>query len=78
MALQALEQRVPLGCKGASQPFAPVLVLTGDVNLDKSASDAIVQPETGEPSVVTQWQVFTSNAALSGDVLFIKGVFGEP
>ena len=51
-------------------------MLTGDVNLDKSASDSIVQKEAGEPSVETQWQVKTSNAARSGDVLFIKGAFG--
>ena len=76
-ALQALEQRASTASSGASQPTAPVIVLTGDVNLDKSASDTIVQNEAGEPSVETQWQVLTSNAALSGDVLFIKGAFGE-
>jgi len=47
------------------------------VNLDKSACDTIVQKQAGDPSVATQWQVMTSNAALSGDVLFIKGAFGE-
>ena len=76
-ALQALEQKASTASSGASQPTAPVIVLTGDVNLDKSASDTIVQKEAGEPSVETQWQVKTSNAARSGDVLFIKGAFGE-
>ena len=77
-ALQRLEQRAAIASNGASQPIAPVLVLTGDVNMDKSASDSIVQKETGVPSVDTQWQVLTSNAALSGDVLFIKGAHGQP
>ena len=45
--------------------------------MDKSVSETIVQKEAGEPSVATQWQVMTSNAARSGDVLFIKGAFGE-
>ena len=76
-ALQALEGRASIASSGASQPTAPVIVLTGDVNMDKIASDSIVQQEAGDPSVETQWQVLTSNAALSGDVLFIKGVFGE-
>ena len=76
-ALQALEQRASTASSGASQPTAPVIVLTGDVNMDKSASDTIVQKEAGDPSVETQWQVVTSNAARSGDVLFIKGAFGQ-
>ena len=38
------------------------MVLTGDVNLDKSASDTAVQEQIDEPSVQTQWQVMTSNA----------------
>ena len=61
---------------GSSQTTAPVLVLTGDTNLEKIHGDSIVQKQKGEPSVETQWQVLTSNAALSGDVLFIKGAFG--
>ena len=76
-ALEALEERASTASSGASQPTAPVIVLTGDVSLDKPASDTIVQKEAGEPSVETQWQVKTSDAGKSGDVLFIKGAFGE-
>ena len=76
-ALQALEEKASMASSGASQPTAPVLVLTGDVNLDKKASDNVVQKLVGEPSVDTQWQVLTSNAARSGDVLFFKGTIGE-
>ena len=47
------------------------------MNPDKLASDTIVQKEAGDPSVETQWQVMTSNAALFGDVLFFKGAFGD-
>ena len=56
-ALDVLEERAYTAISGASQPTAPVIVLTGDVNLDKNACDAIVQPGVGEPSVETQWQV---------------------
>ena len=77
LALQTLEQRASTASSGASQPTAPVLVLTGDVNMDKSACESLVQKQAGEPAVETQWQVLTSNAAKSGDVLFIKGAFGK-
>ena len=60
-ALKALEGRASIASSGASQLTAPVIVLTGDVNLNKSESDSIVQEEVGEPSVETQWQVLTSN-----------------
>jgi hypothetical protein len=82
-ALQVLEERASLlaawqaASSGASQPTAPVIVLTGDVNLDKTASDSIVQQDFGDPTVENQWQVKTSNAALSGDVLFVKGAFAK-
>ena len=56
-ALRALEQRAWTASSDASQLTAPVSVLTGDVNLDKLASDTIVQNQAGEPSVETQWQV---------------------
>ena len=72
-----MEQRASSASSGAAQPAAPVIVLTGDVNLVKSACDSIVQPEKGEPSVETQWQVMTSTAERSGDVLFVKGALGE-
>ena len=51
-ALQALD-RASTASSGASQLTAPVIVLTGDVNLDKSASDTIVQKMAGEPIVKT-------------------------
>ena len=76
-ALRALEQRAWTASSDASQLTVPVMVLTGDVNMDKGACDTIVQKKAGEPSVATQWQVLTSIAELSGDVLFIKGAFGE-
>ena len=76
-ALQALEQRALTASSGVSQPAAPVFVLTGDVNMNKNECDTIVQKDFGEPSVQSQWQVKTSNGQLSGDVLFIKGAFGE-
>ena len=76
-ALQTLEQRAATASSGASQPTAPVVVLTGDVNLNKSESESAVQNDFGGPSVEKQWQVLSSNAALSGDVLFIKGAIGE-
>jgi len=76
-ALQALEQRALTASSGVSQPTAPVFVLTGDVNMNKNECDTIVQNDLGEPSVETHWQVKTSNGQLSGDVLFIKGAFGE-
>ena len=47
------------------------------MNLDKATGDSLLQTEFGDPSLETKWQVMTSNAALSGDVLFIKGAFGE-
>ena len=53
------------------------MVLTGDVNMDKSACDTVVQKIAGDPSAATQWQVLTSIAELSGDVLFIKGALGD-
>ena len=77
MALQILEQKADFLKCGASQPTEPVIVLTGDVNLDKNICDSIVQKDAGELSVHTQWQVMTSNAELSGDVLFVKGACGE-
>ena len=85
-ALKTLEQRASTASRalktwgassGAAQPAAPVIVLTGDVNLVKSACDGIVQPEKGELPVETQWQVMTSTAERSGDVLFVKGALGE-
>ena len=77
LALQALEKRAETVSSGASQLTAPVIVLTGDVNLPKWFCDPLVQEYGGRQSVQTQWQVMTSNAELSGDVLFIKGAFGE-
>ena len=53
-ALQAMEHKASTVSSGASQPAAPVFVLTGDVNLNKNESDTIVQKQSGEPSVVTQ------------------------
>ena len=76
-ALEATSRRQKAASSSASQPTEPVIVLTGDVNLDKNICDSIVQKEAGELSVHTQWQVMTSNAELSGDVLFIKGACGE-
>ena len=76
-AMAAMEDKARTVSSGASQPAAPVFALTGDVNLNKAESDTIVQLESGEPSLVTQWRVLTSNAAKSGDVLFIKGALGE-
>ena len=76
-ALKVLEKRASTASSGASQPTAPVIVLTGDVNLDKATGDSLLQTEFGDPSLETKWQVMTSNAALSGDVLFVKGAFGE-
>ena len=71
--LQALEQRASTASSGASQPTAPVLVLTGDVNLTKAEGETIVQMPQGEPSVYTQWQVLTAGGQLSGDIMFVKG-----
>ena len=50
-ALRTLEDRASTVSSGVSQPTAPVLVLTGDVNLPKSTSDTIVQKMIGEPTV---------------------------
>ena len=76
-ALQHLEKHAETATRGASQPTAPVIVLTGDVNLKKWDCDPVVQQYDGPLSVQTQWQVKTSNAQLSGDVLFIKGAHGR-
>ena len=76
-ALQHLEQHALSARRGAPQPTAPVMVLTGDVNLERHTCDTLVHNEFGTLSVQTQWQVLTSNAALSGDVLFIKGARGR-
>ena len=76
-AMVLLEEKAATASSGASQPTAPVIVLTGDVNIDRAVADSVVQPEIGEPSVGSQWQVMTSAAARSGDVLFVKGAFGE-
>ena len=62
---------------GSSQTTAPVLVLTGDTNVDKSHGDSTVQQLRGEPSVETHWQVLTSGAQMRGDNLFIKGAYGK-
>ena len=75
-ALQHLEKHAETATRGASQPTAPVIALTGDVNLPKWCCDPLVQEYGGPQSVQTQWQVKTSNAQLPGDVLFIKGADG--
>ena len=72
-ALQHLDKHAETATRGASQPTAPVIVLTGDVNLTKWCCDPLVQEYSGPQSVETQWQVKTSNAQLSGDVLFHQG-----
>ena len=72
LALQALEDRAN---SGALQPA--VCILTGDVNLSATHADALVQPEFGEPHLQEHWHTETSNAALSGDVAFIRGTPSE-
>ena len=69
-ALQALESR-------AARHPRTIAVLTGDVNMDNNQADAIVQPDVGEPDILRHWHVQTSNAALSGDVAFIRGTSSE-
>ena len=76
-ALLALDRKASREINGASQPIAPVLVLTGDANLAKNHCDSLVQEEYGQPSLERQWQVLTSISAKSGDVLFMKGTVGE-
>ena len=50
-ALRALENRASIVSSGVSQPAAPVLVLTGDVNFPKVTADTVVQKVTGDPTV---------------------------
>ena len=73
-ALQAMEHKASTVSSGVSQPAAPVFVLTGDVNLNKTESDTIVQKMSGDPSLGSQWQVLTSNAARSGDLFSSKAL----
>ena len=73
-ALETLESEVPFD--STTQPV--VLVLVGDCNLSiEPAEDATLplQPhETGnESNWRTVWQVHTTTAALSGDLIFVKG-----
>ena len=50
-----------------------VCVLTGDVNLSRDAANAAAQPDVGEPDLLNHWHTEASNAAKSGDVVFVKG-----
>ena len=72
-ALMILQRKGAEVISSASQPTAPVLVLTRDVNLTKAEGETIVQMPQGEPSVYTQWQVLTAGGQLSGDIMFVKG-----
>ena len=62
---------------GASQPATPVIVLTGDFNLGKETGDSLVQRAKDVGSTQAQWQVLSSTAQLSGDMLFLKGAVGD-
>ena len=48
-------------------------ILTGDVNLKKDVATALIQPERGEPDPIKHWHTEASNAALFGDVAFVRG-----
>ena len=67
-ALRALEQKA--NC-GVVQPT--VCVLTGDVDLSTDVATPLVQPDVGEPDLLSHWHTEAFNAALSGDVAFVKG-----
>ena len=67
-ALTVLERKANLG---VVQPVA--CVLAGNVNLSKQIAALLVQPASGEPDLITRWHIETSNAALFGDVAFIRG-----
>ena len=64
-ALVAMEDKASTVSRGASQPAAPVLAVTGDVNMTKTECDPIVQVEFGDPDLMKHWRVLTSNAAKS-------------
>ena len=50
-ALRTSEEKASTVSSGVSQPTAPVLVLTGDVNFTKITADTVVQKLTGDPNV---------------------------
>ena len=75
-ALNALDDTARTVGGGTSQSTAPVLVLTGDPNLDLIHAEATVQLPAGHPSVQRQWQVLASGPARRGDLLFFKGATG--
>ena len=55
-----------------------VAILCGDVNLMQDDADACCQLRSGGPDLLTQWHTQTSSAALSGDVLFVRGCDSQP
>ena len=73
-ALRKLESEVPVD--SATQPIVRVLV--GDCNLSKETAEAATQPmQPEEPNWRTVWQVHATTAALSGDLIFVKGAHAK-
>ena len=69
-ALQMLESEAP--SDSATQPV--VLVLLGDCNLPRDLAEEATQPmQPDDPHWRTVWQVHTTTAARSGDLIFVRG-----
>ena len=73
-ALRKLESETEID----SSALPVVLVLVGDCNLSLEAAKKAIQPmQPNEATWRTEWQVHTTTAALSGDLIFTKGAKAE-